>query len=258
MRSNHQLPLAIALSAAAFLLSLTSTADARLFRQTFGSVVPAEDGCGCQWNVNQDYFVPRYATSCRYGLFSPCKTSCTSSPACKRCHPLYPGYCSNYGPLHYCWRNHVYRVHCGCTPIRPYKCGCAFGLGCGCGSGCVDCHGSTCEVPMRVHRCCLRLTCKCATMPTCCPCGSACCYPHEYIEQPHWLPHVEPAEFKVLGSIPVEGNELLAGGNLSLLEQDASLQDLLLGTQATSPSQTLPLLGKPQSELITPPAIPAD
>ena len=94
-----------------------NTAQARLFWQTYGSVVPADDcGSSCTWNWNQDYFVPRHCSSCRYGLFSPCKTSCTTSPACKWRHPLYPGYCGIYGPCHYGRRDHV--CHCGCGPAR--------------------------------------------------------------------------------------------------------------------------------------------
>ncbi len=99
-----------------------NTAQARLFWQTYGSVVPADDcGSSCTWNWNQDYFVPRHCSSCRYGLFSPCKTSRTTSPACKWRHPFYPGYCGIYGPCHYGRRDHVYDCHCGCGPVR-YGC----------------------------------------------------------------------------------------------------------------------------------------
>lgn len=103
--------------AAAALLPAT-TADARLFRQTFGATVPT--AAGCAWNLNQDYFVPRHCDSCRYDLFSQCKTSHTRSAACKYLHPIYGGYCSPYGPCHYRWRDHVYKVHCGCTPLTCY------------------------------------------------------------------------------------------------------------------------------------------
>ena len=91
-----------------------SVAEGRLFYQTYGATVAAPGGC-CAWNVNQDYFVPRYCESGRYGLLSSCKTSHTTSAACRRDHPIYHGYCSPYGSCHYCWRNHVYKAHCGCT-----------------------------------------------------------------------------------------------------------------------------------------------
>lgn len=92
-------------------------AHARLFRQTYGAVTPSPDG-GCQWNVNQDYFVPRHCDSCRYDLFSACKTGRTISPACHHLHPLYDGYCTPYGACRYRWRDHVYKTFCGCTPLR--------------------------------------------------------------------------------------------------------------------------------------------
>lgn len=156
-------------------------AEARLFMQTYGSVVPAGPcGSSCTWNWNQDFFVPRYCSSCRYGLFSPCKRSCTTSPACHYCHALMPGYCSIYGRWHYCWRNHVYGHQCGCCPVQtccgPYRRGCGPGLGChkrGCCAGCGP------LLPVHV----------------------------EYGEP---LANVEPPRFEVLGYIPVEGDELLA------------------------------------------------
>ena len=107
------------------LCGLATQAEARLFLQTYGSTVPTAEGCA--WNANSDYFVPRHCDTGRYGLFSACKTSCTTSPACRRCHALYPGYCSPYGCLHYCWRNHVYAHKCGCCPVAyngPYRPGC--------------------------------------------------------------------------------------------------------------------------------------
>ena len=167
-------------------------AQARLFLQTYGSIVP-NDGCGssCTWNANQDFFVPRHCDSCRYGLFSPCKTSCTNSPACWWCHPLYPGYCGVYGPCHYHWRDHVYCCHCGCDPVRsdyrPWRKCCHGRHGShkrhGCRAGCGGCatHGS---YPLVLR-----------------PGGM--------------LPNVEPAEFQVLGSLPVPGDELLASVDMS-------------------------------------------
>ncbi|QDT00488.1 hypothetical protein [Adhaeretor mobilis] len=111
----------IVLFALATLTVATPEAQARLFRQTFGATVPTADG-GCAWNYDQDYFVPRHCDSVRYGLFSDCKQSITTSPACRRCHPLYAsacgkGYCSPYGACHYRFRDHVYKRACGCTPL---------------------------------------------------------------------------------------------------------------------------------------------
>lgn len=96
-------------------LGHTKPVEARLFRQTFGATVPTADGC--VWNINQDYFVPRHDDSCRYGLFSSCKTSHTTSPASRRAHPLWPGYTTPYGPCRYAWRDHVYQAYCGCAPL---------------------------------------------------------------------------------------------------------------------------------------------
>ena len=107
---------------AVFALLAAAPADARLFWQTYGATV-ATDG-GCAWNINQDYFVPRHCDSCRYDLLSRCKTFHSISPACKNLHPVFVGYCTPYGECHYCWRDHVYKTHCGCTPLR-----CAFGPG---------------------------------------------------------------------------------------------------------------------------------
>jgi hypothetical protein len=102
---------------ASFLILLSPvTAQARLFWQTYGAAVPAGDGC--HWNINQDYFVPRYCDSGRYGLFSACKHHHGISAACKNRHPLYHGYCTPYGACRYRWRDHVYKTYCGCTPLE--------------------------------------------------------------------------------------------------------------------------------------------
>jgi hypothetical protein len=93
-----------------------AAADARLFWQTYGATVATD--AGCAWNLNQDYFVPRYCDSGRYGLFSACKTAHTRSAACKNLHPVYCGYCTPYGSCRYKWRDHVYKTYCGCTPLR--------------------------------------------------------------------------------------------------------------------------------------------
>jgi hypothetical protein len=92
--------------------------QARLFWQTYGATAPAAGGMGCAWNLNSDYFVPRHCDSCRYDLFSPCKSAHTRSPACKYLHPVYGGYCTPYGPCHYNWRDHVYKRYCGCKPLK--------------------------------------------------------------------------------------------------------------------------------------------
>ncbi len=207
------------------LLLFTSTlfsanpVEARLFWQTYGSVVPAE-GCsgGCQWNMNQDYFIPRYPSSCRYGLFSPCKTSRTTSPACRWCHPIYSGYCGIYGPCRYAWRNQVYRAHCGCTAVRPYRgplrpcCGqaCCASSGCSCSHGTECCSGQVC---------------------------SDC------------LANVEVPGFVVLGSIPVEGGGLLGGLEMPTATNEG--QPALI-TPATSPAvESLPSLGFSQTGSIS-------
>lgn len=101
------------------LLAAAGSAQARLFLQTYGATVPGPDG-GCVWNMGQDYFVPRHCDSGRYDLFSACKSSHYLSPACRKLHPLYCGYCSPYGGCHYKWRDHVYKEHCGCTPTAAY------------------------------------------------------------------------------------------------------------------------------------------
>lgn len=156
----------------------TTQAEARLFTQTYGSVVPTADG-GCAWNTNSDYFVPRHCDTCRYGLYSPCKCDCTTSPACRRCHALYPGYCSPYGCFHYCWRNHVYARKCGCCPVAyhgPYRPGCGPHL---CQRG-VMCSGGMCPAEG-------------------CMAGDECQY----------LANVESTEFQILGSISLSGDPLL-------------------------------------------------
>jgi hypothetical protein len=125
-------------------LAASPAAHARLFWQTYGSTVPTADGCA--WNLNSDYFVPRHCDSCRYGLFSPCKTAHSLSPACKYLHPVYGGNCTPYGPCHYRWRDHVYKKYCCCSPLRyvhgPWKlekcrkhCGALHCGGCGCSTG---------------------------------------------------------------------------------------------------------------------------
>ena len=109
----------LALLTALAALNASPAAEARNFRQTYGATVASPAGCGggCAWNVNSDYFVPRHCDSGQYDLFSPCKTSHSLSPACRNLHPIYAGYCMPFGSFHYKWRDHVYREHCGCTPL---------------------------------------------------------------------------------------------------------------------------------------------
>ena len=207
-------------------------AHARLFWQTYGSVTAHPGGCGCAWNSNQDFFVPRNCEAGRYGLFSPCKTSCTDSPACKYQHPLYPGYCTVYGPCHYCWRNHVYRCYCGCCGIHPYRCNgvCAHWCGplrYGCGGCCGHCrhHGS------RRRRC------------GGCYCGAAGSCPGVYpggVPYFRPAPNVESSGVEVLGTVPVQGDELLASIDLDL-DQPAPIE-----TNQQSSEDQLPIFGKPQ------------
>lgn len=199
------------------LLSAT-TVEARLFWQTYGSTISADGSCGadCTWNSNQDYFVPRHSSSGRYGLFSPCKTSCTTSPACKRCHPDYPGYCGIYGACHYGWRNHVYKAYCGCAPVRA------------------------CRVPWR-NAC--DKTCESAG------CAGNCQAAAPYLQEGSlgYLPNVESSQMVVLGSISAEGDGLLM--NLDLASGAVPVEsDLLEQLEAIVPSQTLPSLRGLQSE----------
>jgi hypothetical protein len=150
MRSILQfLALAAALAA--------GVAQGRLFWQTYGATVPAEGPCGCEWNINQDYFVPRTCASGHYGLFSACKEHHYRSPACKYLHPVYKCYCTCYSPCRYRWKDHVYKERCGCTPLRyqygpwenmekcPKHCLCLKDEPCSCrtagnfGGGCPSC-----------------------------------------------------------------------------------------------------------------------
>lgn len=206
------------------------SAHARLFWKTYGSVVPAvcpDGSCGCTWNVNQDYFVPRHSDSTRYGLFSPCKHSHTRSPACKTAHPLYPGYCSIYGKCHYAWRNHVYRCHCGCCPIKPYR-----GIFHHKHHG--GCSGGRCQVPYRWG---------------CGPTGgvatkleTACCAP---------LANVESPGLVVLGTIPPDGAELLG----TLANEQNQLRELGGDIPSMPTKGTLEKLGLPPLEELTAPLL---
>ena len=101
MRQNRH-PLKATARAAgilALLLVLTSAtvAEARLFWQTYGSTLPAAgdcgpaaNGCGCTWNWNQDYFVPRYPSSGRYDMFSPCSSRPSCGYGCNAPSGCYP------------------------------------------------------------------------------------------------------------------------------------------------------------------------
>ena len=189
-------------------LSMATTAEARLFWQTYGSTVTTADGCGCAWNQNQDYFVPRHGSSCRYGLNSPCKSSRSTSPACRWSHPIHSGYCGIYGPCHYRRRNRVYAAHCGCTPLQPYGGCCSGGMSGSCGAGAYAFYGE----PMAL------------------------------------LPNVEPSQMDILGSIPLEGSELLTRTDFSQLGNSPAGQLLLppsLLPQTQDPMRALRSLGLP-------------
>lgn len=197
-------------------LTLMAPAEARLFWHTYGSTIPSEDGCGCTWNWNQDYFVPRHPTSCRYGMYSDCKVSRSTSSACRYSHPFYAGYCNIYGPCHYRRRNHVYSAYCGCSPLQICP---SNGYGTSVSTGC-------------------------------CVAGNGCdsgCYEPEAP-----LYNVESSQLDILGSIPVEGGDLLTrtdfsqlgndGGGRLLLQQQGTMPQLpgLPTTSGVLPSQTLP------------------
>ncbi len=79
--------------ALAISLTWASSVEARLFWQTYGSTVPSVAGSDCTWNVNQEYFVPRHLSTGRYGLYSPCKSSRSNSPAYKTCYSSHFGDC---------------------------------------------------------------------------------------------------------------------------------------------------------------------
>ena len=199
-------------------------AEARLFWQTYGSMVPTGDGC--QWNTNSDYFVPRTCDSCRYGLYSPCKKNCATSPACRREHAIYPGYCSPYGCFHYAGRNHIYGRRCGCTPVAyrgPYR------------TGCQPCSDSGYQGG----------TCPEAGAPV----DDVCMY----------LPNVESAEFQVLGSISLSGDPLLSSLQLGSPGMNGPLYPGAM-TPGFTPPPTLPapipsvpkVLADPQSVPVYP------
>jgi len=189
-------------------LTASTEAQARLFWQTYGATVPAAEGA-CNWNVNQDYFVPRHPASCRYELYSPCKSSRYRSPACKSCHPIYSGYCNIYGPCHYRHRNHVYQAYCGCSPVPI-----------GCGTGCQ--RGGTSSV------------------------ATSCGWESSDYEPAAPLHPVEPSHLEVLGSIPVEGGQLLSGADFLRLGSEQS-QGLLQGSPGVLPQlpTNLPSLSGP-------------
>jgi hypothetical protein len=112
MRRN--LPFTLLLAALAF--TAAAPVQARLFWQSYGATAAMPDG-GCAWNMGTDYFVPRTCDSCRYDLFSACKSHHSISPACRNLHPIYCGYCTPYGACHYKFRDHLYKKRCGCTPL---------------------------------------------------------------------------------------------------------------------------------------------
>ena len=213
-----------------------NTAQARLFWQTYGSIVPSVvNGEGCTRNANQDYFVPRHCDSCRYGLFSPCKKSCTNSPACWWCHPLYPGYCSVYGPCWFHRRDHVHCCYCGCDPVKPY-----YGPWRKCCHGHHEHHG--CHLLHSWHR---KHGCRsgCESYG-----GCGVSIPYHLVQRlSDALPNVEPPDFEVLGSLPVPGDELLASIAVSTDEDPGELPGVTLPRTSAS-ELTLPSLGRPATE----------
>jgi hypothetical protein len=212
---------------------------ARLFRQTYGAVTPTEEG-GCQWNANQDYFVPRHCDSCRYGLFSACKKGHTISPACRHLHPLYAGYCSPYGACRYRWRDHVYKTFCGCTPLR-----CTYG----------PWRNEQCKECFLLHH--NHKPCNaCGTYVGCRQTGSGCSHcdwaggsnaiycsgPTYYNDSLDYgeLPHVEPLGGEILGSIAALPNGSLGSGGSA----SPALGAIPVGAAAGT-SGILPALGIP-------------
>lgn len=222
--------------------------EARLFWQTYGSVVPTADGCA--WNTNSDYFVPRHCDTGRYGLYSPCKRDCTTSPACRRCHAIYPGYCSPYGCFHYCRRNQIYGRKCGCCPVPyhgPYRPGCGFILSQrGCRGGCA---GEIC--PAGGH----------------CAGGFCAAEPHMICNDCMVLPNVESTEFQILGAISLAGDPLLNNLQLGIPMvpgMPMMPEQIPQASPQAPPSpklESLPLFGKsPNDQVVrplSPPLIPS-
>lgn len=210
--------LARILLALTILTLLASQAQARLFRQTFGATVPTADG-GCVWNQNQDFFVPRHCDSGRYGLFSACKHGHTTSPACRFAHPIYKSacgkaYCTTYGACRYRWRDHVYKSHCGCTPLACYH-----GPWRNSYAGCcmpplhrwhAHKHGGCC------HKGCGNGFCSLGTLGGCSVPEVPSSVPAPGLlpahKSPSYLPNVEPFEVASLGS--VGSGSVLEGGQL--------------------------------------------
>lgn len=210
-------------------------AQARLFWQTYGSTVATADGCA--WNLSSDYFVPRHCDSCRYGLFSPCKTAHSISPACWHLHPVYGGYCTPYASCHYRWRDHVYKKYCCCSPLRyvhgPWKlekcrkhCGALHG-GCGSlGGGCAGGYGGVGPFA----------NCPAGTCPSTGDCS--CC--GEYAGA---LMNVEPLGGETLGEIAAMPANMVG----------ASGAGLMGGASPTLPPlPALPMPGGPASGLPIP------
>jgi len=227
----RRIVLVVVLVALCVSLMSATTAEARLFWQTYGSTIPSvggsgNGGCGagCTWNWNQDYFVPRYPSSGQYGLFSPCKTSRATSPACKGSHPFYPGYCGIYGPCHYGWRNHVYKKYCGCSPIEvcrgPWRTGCSNG-----------CQTSSCQAAA---------------------CEQGCFEYSAGSAAIGYLPNVESSGMEILGSISVEGDGLLANIDLTPAEGPDE-QRVFLDPRTIEPGVSIPALLGLENEKSTQP-----
>lgn len=228
------------------LLTWNTQAEARLFLQTYGSTIPvhgsAADGCGNTWNWHQDYFVPRHASTCWYGLFSPCKRGQTYSPAALYCSQLYPGYCTAYNAYRYRWRNHVYRTHCGSTPLKP---ACGKWRSVKCRRGCEPRYASTrdeCSGSASCEEVCgERVNCNRAN-PNCRP-----WIPEHAVSHcmEGFLPGVEPVGVEMLGSIPVDPADLLLTG--ALPRAPAAARAAIPGSLPLQLKTMLPSLGSPKS-----------
>lgn len=106
------------LSLLAVLASLTvvTTADGRLYWQTYDSTIATPSGS--DWNHNQYHLVPQRCASCRYDLLSSCKGYPTTPPACKNLHPVYSGCDTAFVEYHYPRHAQVHSKHCDCTLLK--------------------------------------------------------------------------------------------------------------------------------------------
>lgn len=204
-------------------LCQTTTVEARLFYQTYGSTVATASGC--VWNMGQDYFVPRHCPSCRYGLYGACKQSHTTSPACRHAHPWWPSYCSPFGPCRYKWRDHVYKVHCGCTPLAA-----CFGPWTSLYCGICRPHLARCQ--HRSH--------PLSSSGLAGSCSVACLPPQTGVDpllEIAYLPGVEPPGIEVLGAVAADPEAVLVNNAIEEAAAAAS------GRAPAGSRQPLPPVG---------------